>query len=349
MRNLWRCTSLLGLVALPGMAFVATAQNDEMGTVGGRVYCADTQKPARFATIRLQSVDSQGGRGGGGGFGTTGSDGSFRITGVAPGDYYADVTMPGYVQPLRGRFSDWQQLSSAERDHIASQLTRVSVSGNQSVTVQVTIYRGATISGAISFDDGSPAPGVPVQAFTAAPDTTTSSQPTQTASTARQFGGAAMTDDRGQYRLNGLSDGIYTVQATPRSIFPVYYGNTIELQSAKKLDVHSGDDTSGIDIVVPATGMHHVTGIVASQQDGHAISRASVHLQLSSGQGTSISAVTGPDGSFAFNAVPDGKFTIQLANAYDATTHTSYAAADQTFEVNGTDVTDLVVNATAHN
>ena len=352
MRNRRRTASLLCAVGLAAIATCVNAQSADSGVVMGRVYCADTQKPARFATVRLQPVDDQAtrGAGGGSGFGTTGSDGSFRITGVSPGDYYAEVTMPGYIQPLRGRLGDLQEMSSAERERIVAQLTRVSVPANQSVTVQVTIYRGATVGGAVSFDDGSPAPGVPVQAFTAPPDTSTSSQATQTGSpTTRQFGAAAMTDDRGQFRLTGLSDGIYTVQATPRSIFPVYYGNTIELQKAKKLDLHAGDDTTGVDIVVPANGMHRVSGVVVSQQDGHSLGRASVRLQLGSGQGASISAVTGADGVFTFNAVPDGKFAVQVSNAYDPSTHISYSSIAQPFEVNGTDVTDLVINATSRN
>ena len=349
MRPQWQVACKLCALALAVTPFAATAQSADTGVVAGRVYCADTQKPARFATIRLQPVDNELGRGAGAGFGTTGPDGSFRITGVAPGEYYAEVTMPGYIQPLRGHFGDLQQLSPAQRDRISAQLTRVSVAANQPATVQVTIYRGATISGSVSFDDGSPAPGVSVQAFTAPPDTTTSSQATQSNTTARQFGGAAMTDDRGQYRVTGLSEGIFTVQATPRSVFPVYYGNTIELGSAKKLDVHAGDEATGVDIIVPATGMHRVSGVVVAQQDGHSLARASVQLRLSSGEGTTLAAATGSDGSFTFNAVPDGKFSVQVSNAYDSATHTGYSSTAQPFEVNGTDVTDLVVNATSRN
>ncbi len=349
MRHARRMVLTLWTVTVAATAPAAFAQNVETGVVMGHVYCADTQKPARFATIRLQPVDNELGRGAGSGFGTTGPDGSFRITGVTPGDYYAEVTMPGYVQPLRGHFGDLEQLSSAQRDRITAQLTRVSVTGNQPVTVQVTIFRGATITGSVSFDDGSPAPGVSVQAFTATPDTTTGSQAAQTGTTPRQFGGSAMTDDRGQFRVTGLGDGIFTVQATPRSVFPVYYGNTIALQSAKKLDLHSGDEVTGVDIVVPALGMHRVSGVVVAQQDGHSLARASVQLRLSSGEGVTLSATTGSDGSFTFDAVPDGKFSLQVSNAYDAATHTGYSSAAQPFEVNGTDVADMVVDATAHN
>src|ERR1700733_1545717 len=338
--------SLLCMVIVVFAALPLPAQYSDTGTVTGHVYCADTQKPARFANVRLQPVDAQGGRfGGRGGFATTGSDGSFRMTGVSPGDYYADVMMPGYVQPLRG-MRDLQNLAAADRDRISAQLTRVSVAANQAANVQVMIYRGATISGTVSFDDGTPAAGVSIQAFVLA---TTSTGTQTTGATQQSIAGFAQTDDRGQFRVTGLADGTYVVSAAPHSIFPIYYGNTIERSKAKKLDVHAGDEVPGTDIQVPAAGMHSVSGVVVSQQDGHALPRASVQLKLSSGDTGTISATTGSDGTFTFTAVPDGKFTVQLSNAYDPSTRVSYTSTGQPLEVNGTDVSDLVGNAAPHN
>lgn len=337
---------LLWTVALGTVSFVVHAQNTDSGTVTGHVFCADTQKPARFASIRLQPVDGQAGRGGRGGFATTGSDGSFRITGVPPGDYYADVTMPGYIQPLRALMRDPQDLSTTDRDRLTAQLTRVNVANNQSATAQVTIYRGATVSGMITFDDGAPAPGIGVQAYALSQGSTTGGQgngPLQS------FAAFAQSDDRGQYRLTGLSDGTYVIFASPRSLFPIYYGNTIEKNDAKKLEVHAGDEVPGTDIQIPAGGMHRVSGVVVSQQDGHPLARASIQLRLSSGDSNAIGATTGSDGTFNFSAVPDGKFTVQVSNAYDANGRTGYSSTGQALEVNGTDVTDLVVNAAAHN
>jgi hypothetical protein len=340
MRGHRRFAPLFGALLLAGL--FAHAQGDT-GTVSGHVYCADTQKPARFANIRLQSVDSQGGRFGGG-FATTGSDGSFRITGVTPGDYYADVMMPGYVQPVRGLLNDSANLPQADRDRIASQLTRVSVGANQTANVQVMIYRGGAINGIVSFDDSAPAAGIAVQALIL-PASAAGAQATASMQQAT-FAASARTDDRGQFRLTGLADGTYIVSASPRSIFPIYYGNTIERSNAKRLDVHAGDEATGADIQIPVVGMHRVSGVVDSQQDGHPLARASVQLRLSSGDNGTISATTASDGSFIFNAVPDGKFTVLVLNAYDPTTQAGYTSSGQALEVNGTDITDLVVNAT---
>src|ERR1700759_5561508 len=128
------------------------------------------RSPPRLPNFLRQQVDEQDGHfagqfGGRGGFATTGSDGSFRITGVSPGEYYADVMMPGYIQPMRGMLSSFESLAPNDRDRITAQLTRVSVAANQSANVQVMIYHGATIGGTVSFDDGAPAAGVTIQAY----------------------------------------------------------------------------------------------------------------------------------------------------------------------------------------
>jgi Carboxypeptidase regulatory-like domain len=343
MRRHRQLASLLCAVAMIFAGVSTGAQSTDSGAVSGRVYCADTQKPARFANVRLQAVEGQDGSfGGRGGFATTGSDGSFRITGVSPGEYYIDVMMPGYIQPMRGMLSGFENLAPEERDRITGQLTRVSVAVNQSANVQVMIYRGATIGGTVSFDDGAPAAGVSIQALLLPPG---AGAKTAGGSSQQSFAGFARSDDRGQFRLTGLGDGTYIVLAAPRSIFPIYYGNTIERSHAKKLDVHAGDEVPGTDIQIPAAGMHSVSGVVVSQQDGHTLARASVQLRLTSGDTGTISATTASDGTFKFNAVPDGKFTIQLLNAYDPTTRTDYASSGQALEVDGSDISDLVVNA----
>lgn len=345
MRGFRQFAPLLGSVAIMLATSPAMAQYSNTGTVTGHVYCADTQKPARFANIRLRPAEEHEARfggyfGGRGGFATTGSDGSFRITGVAPGDYYADVMMPGYIQPLADVLSNLETLTPADRDRLSAQLTRVSVAANQTANVQVMIYRGGTINGSVAFDDGAPAAGVAVQALILPPNSTGPS--TQGAS----FAGFTRTDDRGQFRLTGLTDGTYIVLAAPRSIFPIYYGNTVERTEAKKVDVHAGDEITGADIQVPSVGMHRVSGAVVAQQDGHPLSRASVQLRLSSGDNGTISTTTAPDGTFTFNAVPDGKFTVVVVNAYDSVSHTEYSSNNQSLEVNGSDISDLIVDAT---
>ncbi len=304
---------------------ILLAQIADTGSVQGRVYCADTQRPARFVHLRLQPIGGSGERGGRGGFANTGADGSFRISGVAPGEYYVEVSMPGYLDPLRG-LRDGPELSPAVRDQLNGLVTRVSVAAGQSVTASVTIFRGGTIEGRVSYDDGGPAAGVSVQAF----DASTSSTGT--------LGSAAYatTDDRGEFRLTGLGDGTYTFYAAPRAVFPVYFGNTIDRGHARKIEIHAAAEVGGADIEIPAVAMHRVAGVLLGE-DGHAVAHTPLQMRLSSGETTSITAISGTDGAFTFPAVPDGSFVVQAAGGQQAVI------------VAGSDLTDLVLRPTTHN
>ncbi len=316
------------------------------GSVYGHVFCADSQKPARFAIVRLQPARAEA-NGFGMGFvmATTGSDGSFEMTGVAPGEYYVEATLAGYVQPMRGmRAEDLQQLPQAEQDRITAQMTRVSVPANQAVSAQVTIYRGGVLSGTVAYDDGSFAPGVFIMAIPSDPDLTTGAASPAVVRPHR-FGNSNQTDDRGRFRITGLPDGVYTVQAWPRTMLPTFLGNTVSRTRAKRVQIRGGDEHSGLDIQVPVVGLHRVAGVVVAQKDGHALPRTSVSLRIEGDAGdTEISTSAGPDGSFVFPTVPDGRYTANVSGAYDQTTHTSYRGTSAEVEVNGADAPDLLLN-----
>lgn len=302
----------------------AYAQTVDTGIVQGRVYCSDTQRPARFVHLRLQPIGGIGDRGARGGFANTGADGSFRIANVAPGEYYVEVTMPGYLDPLRG-LRDSPELSTSAREQLNGLVTRVSVTAGQSATATVTIYRGGSIDGHVSYDDGGPAAGVSVQAFDASTTPSTG---------ASGSSGYATSDDRGEFRITGLADGTYLVYAAPRSVFPVYFGNTIDRSHARTLEIRAGAEVSGADIEIPAIAMHRVGGVLLGD-DGHALAHTPLQMRLSSGGTTSITAISATDGTFVFPAVPDGSFVLQTPGGQQALT------------ISGSDLSDLVIRPSA--
>ena len=319
------------------------------GSVSGHVYCADTQKPARFASVHLKMTDPGGltiGRrfGQGASFTTTGADGSFSVSNMAPGEYLVDASLPGYLQPLRGLGGeDLSQMSQAEQDKLRASLTRVTVLPNQTVTATVTIYRGGVLSGAVSFDDGSPAPGVPVMAQNADPDASTGAQNNDADS--RHLSYSAQTDDRGQFRVVGVPPGVYTLKAWPRSDFPTFLGNTVATSRAKKVALKQGEERTGLDIQIPVVGLHHVGGSVVAQRDGRVVAHAPVALRLADENGgPQVTTTTAADGSFSFATVPDGKYALEVNGAYDPVTGARFGPATVTTDVSGSDVGDVVVN-----
>ena len=85
--------------------FQHKAPDPTKGVVTGIVLCADTGKPARFATVTLTAAPKAGEKSDEGDplpaaeITATDLDGRFRIEAVRPGRYYAFATLEGYLDP----------------------------------------------------------------------------------------------------------------------------------------------------------------------------------------------------------------------------------------------------------
>ena len=312
----------------------------QSGTITGQVFCSDTQKPARFASVgatpAFGTTDSNGGYRGSGAINVTmtAPDGTFTVKNIPPGVYDLQITFPGYVQPIR------LLNLLANSDPVTLQpwlnmLTRVTVQSGQTTSTIATIYRGADLLGTVSYDDGSPAGGLTVQAFYAMPvGGSTDTALTAANATLRYAGVTSTTDDHGKFHLSGLADGAYTVDATPRgggNIFPVYLGNTVDRTQSQLISVKGGSERSDLEIQIDINGLHQVRGVALSA-DNRPVAETGVSLGLTTGGGDSLHTTTALDGSFTFANVPDGKYTISGGGSAPVT-------------VNGSDITDVVLTA----
>ncbi|ADV83841.1 hypothetical protein [Terriglobus saanensis] len=341
------------------------------GTVVGHVYCGDTHAPAHLAHVSLSPVPQVGSQGGGrfgGGMVTADMDGAFLIQGVAPGSYYVNVQMPGYVSPLQSVASADLTDSSADAQlRVRQKVQMVTLSGAESVRVDVTVDRGSAISGVVRFDDGTPAANVFVSVYT--PPVATATNAT-TVTSASQFGrgglgtggvrgsGSTQTDDRGVFRIAGLPPGDYMVSAnvvlpaaaTPapaptsgggRTFNPgtnliVYAPATLHRSGATTFTLGSGDEHNGVEITVSLRGLHVVSGhLSGSTDDG---GRRRVVLHDTGDVAFSRNALVAADGSFRMEEVPDGDYTITVAGGGTVGTATGIGVA-----VHGGDVTDVVL------
>jgi hypothetical protein len=187
------------------------------GTVSGRVFCADTNAPARMATVVLQPAEavdaytpekqpatqSEGVQ--------TLLDGSFAVSHVAPGNYYVLASAPGYVSPLASMFlpsGDRQEPGEPIGKRIAKVVPRITVQANLPVTVNVSLERGAAVSGTVLYDDGSPSSGLGVQLLVHWKDQWIPF-PSTPFERENHF---AVTDDQGAYRISGLPAMEYVLE-----------------------------------------------------------------------------------------------------------------------------------------
>jgi hypothetical protein len=349
----------LFLCSIPGFAQPApSAPAAPPAQVSGRVTCGDTGQPARFATVQLiaenpnkdpivdpasmgKNPDFQKAMAqamtammkGSNLSAITGLDGSFSLDKVPPGTYYVVAQFPGYLSPLT-QFSMMERMKAddATLKAVKESAEKIVLAPNQPAHVDLRIERGASLSGVIRYDDGSPAPGVNPILMGLQKDGTWKQMGT---------GGAmfSVSDDRGRYRIFGIAAGKYAVKAalptTQASIglgggagsvslhmnmgdaLEVYSGGVLREKDLKPVEVGPGADVEGVDIIFPLDNLHTVSGSVVAKADGHPVNTGMITLMDPDGKTTVRSAMVEQDGTFKLNYIPEGQYVLHAAGAAD--------------------------------
>jgi hypothetical protein len=312
------------------------------GVVSGVVLCADTGKPARFAAVTLSAVPKTGEK-------TnndaplpatettiTDLDGRFRLEAVQPGRYVAFATLEGYLDPMLGIDLEKQfaLTTDRERDQFAidqwkDHLKYVTVALHKVSDTSLEIERAAEISGTATFDDGSPAIGMHFQLLRKTEKGEMDSVGFPLIDT---WSIRAVSDGHGRFNLTNLTAGEYAVctlmpaeseQAAPR----VCLGNTFRKKEAKTVKVQAGETVSGMDIEIPLSGLHTVSGTVTVLADGHSPNHATLRLLYADDREPARETALLDDGSFSFEYVPGAKYILQVSGAGDAVQKTSEPAS----------------------
>jgi hypothetical protein len=348
---------LLLFLTIPALAQSHTSAPEATGTVTGHVFCADTNQPARFAHVSLETIPDASARPASQNPGPTAPSGSpvavsmettlsgsFTLNQVKPGAYYVIVEKTGYIKP-RDIFTQKQidDPSPEMRALVAAALPRVTVEAGHTEQAEVRLDRGAAISGTILYDDGSPASDLEVKLLHK--DATGKWVPLTGEPDIFRDG----TDDRGYFRLPSLLGGEYIVEADLRlsaittlssapdnqartmlfanmdilSTLP-FYGSGVPRQSqATSVKLAPGQELTGQDMMLPISKLHKLTGRVAAGADAHAVNAATVALLTRDDQQQiATTDISRDDGLFHFEFVPDGDYILRVTNARDVTWQT---------------------------
>jgi len=328
------------------------------GTVTGHVTYGDTQRPARFAHVALFGVPAQ--------VTTapktdpnadesaqlaaamaslksmsttnmvqaqTGTDGAFVATDVAPGDYYVFAGDSGYISPLNQVEALIQ--AGADVTKPLPGIPVVHVAAERTSMADVTMQRGAAVSGVVLWDDGSPVSGAIMQALPAKGDTKPPQQFAMLAMTS-MLGSFSITDDLGHFRISGLAPGDYLVLATIKSGGQSGLGSGMNLSKmmankpllvyapaafhktdAKAVTLHVAEDLRDQQITLNLAGLHSVSGRVTSAEDHHGINSATVRLQDSVDKEFVRSAPVDAAGNFTVTYLPPGTYELKVSDAED--------------------------------
>ena len=224
-------------------------------SVRGLVLCGETNEPARFAEVWLISLSSNTAGDAGLAVRTTTSwDGEFAITDLPPGVYAVNVKMPGYVTPIREQSAtEVLRLLSESGGAAGAGVTTITVGGDASEPISITLKKGAVLSGSVLYEDGVPASQVIVNAVCM-----------NHRSAVISSCGTAITDDRGMFRVTGLDEGTYTVEAKlseslGASGCSTFLGNVSVISEAKLLRVAAGEKMEDLLLKLGAKecGYHH--------------------------------------------------------------------------------------------
>jgi protocatechuate 3,4-dioxygenase beta subunit len=240
----------LKLDAIAGLQSVATLMTNPMASVPGYIdgFLIPTAQLVNVPpdVLRPQSLDVV----------ISDAAGRFAFGDLVPGRYCLTTQRDGYLDPLAGGYA-------------GSPATRIIVveAGKQPPIMDLAMIRPSSISGRVIDSLGQPVPNASVDASQL---WYPSGRPSWNAEYSKS------TNDRGEFRLFGLSPGEYFIGVTPRprgansaplaSVATTYFPGTIEPREAKAITLKEGDDVRDINFNLQAITLrtYTISGTVAN-------------------------------------------------------------------------------------
>ncbi len=283
---------------------------------------------------------------------TTGSDGRFEIKQAAPGRYRFWASHTGYIgQQYRAKgVNQGAVLTLAPGQEVNNVLFR--------------LVRAAVVSGRIVDESGEPMAKLAVTALRK--PSAEEKEDWGPAAKKLQFIGstAAMTDDRGEYRIFGLKPGEYYLKAADSDLFEsfgiddqddgtnwnvrknlgspyaaVFYPGVIQLDQAQPLQLGPGEEVEA-DFTMRTVKTVEVAGRVVAP-DGRPATHASVALSVPeiADRGDELGASAGAKGEFSIKGVPPGSYVLEAQQRDENGFH----RAQQKLEVGNDNLDSIVI------
>ncbi|HSE22535.1 MAG TPA: carboxypeptidase-like regulatory domain-containing protein [Pyrinomonadaceae bacterium] len=273
--------------------------------------------------------------------GLTDTDGNYRISNVPPGNYYASVTAPGFFLLEDGRPS--------------RQLRPVVITGSDSIDkIDFQLQRGGVVTGRVVTLDEKPLPEITVVLLPETAKEPSYNQP-------RKRPDSVKTDDRGIYRIFGITPGRYRVAAGDLvtayasnngkpAITRTFYPNLVEESKAPLLEIKTSQVWENINIKsgLPQSSFS-IVGKVVDDQSGMPIPNAACGIDIY-GNGEIKGGISGLNftnarGEFVVDGLTAGTYRISVPShlTFGTAEPPEYFGSSEDIEVVDHDVESVIV------
>ena len=369
MDNLVKKSALVALTCLPWPWCVYLSAQPTPGSISGNISCADGNAPARGADVelvpigQLSSGEAATASAHSGLKTTTDFFGTYDLASVEPGVYILNAVMDGYSDDFALVRYALDRYSAEDRKKLLAPFSQVTIKPGSEARKDLVLHRGAAISGRISVDLGGTPGKIGVTADLVSSSLLGDSQ-SGAAANPISYSRNGIADDRGYYRIAGLPSGKYRLNITvsesyfegqvrgdekavlvvlaPRrpgiAHLTVFAPDALDQTAARLYEVKDGDEVPDADITVPTRFLHSIGGAVTL--GGSPTGEIAVSLRRPDGSGLDSDAISMSDGSYRFDLLPPGAYTLHAKPASWSSLAASRLAGQVSVQLSDTDVLD---------
>ena len=235
------------------------------------------------------------------------TEGHYQFRGVAPGTYQITVLNPLYVLPVEDRFTQAPSIT-------------ITIAEDENITdAHVNLVRGGIVTGKVVDPEGRPL----IEQFVQLDRLDARGNPNAVMAMNRS---PYDTDDRGIYRIIGVSPGKYRVSSGEgegsvmrmqgRKSYPrTFHPDTTEVTQAKIIEVAEGSEVTGVDIQLSQSPKTFaIVGRVVDAETNERVPNFSIMYSTArpdgnfSGMGGAT--MTNGNGDFRIEAVRSGRYGV---------------------------------------
>ena len=346
----------LALVLASGISVAGETLQPKTGTISGTVVSRAKPLAGALVVVRLAGDTRPAST-------VSGPDGTFVLRNLPPGILTVTASKPGFVSMAYGAVAP----SRPGKPVVLS-------AGGQLSNLDITLFWGGVITGAIRSPTGTPVPDIEVVPLAVSRNGRAVSVPELP---------QVLTDSSGQYRVFGLPPGDFLLAAVPRPVgtgavaimstaetervlrglssprganvveaavqryglAPVYFPGTPSVADAAKITLGLSEERPGADFSIDVVPTGSIDGVVLTPS-GLTLSPIQLGLfvdgpilPISLGSLAAGNPTANPDGKFTFSGVPPGHYTI-VAKATDGSNRQLYWGLAH-IRMHGTDVTGI--------